>query len=55
MKHVITLELTGMKQDHGYNAIAIVINADDPNGTNDMFYEQGAHKLFSHTLSREPV
>ena len=53
MKHVITFELTGMEQDHGYNAIAIVINADDPNGTNDMFNEQGAHKLFSHTLSLE--
>eukprot|EP00966_Prymnesium_polylepis_P179437 4154281-Prymnesium_polylepis.1 len=52
MKHVITLELTGMEQDHGYNAIAIVINADDPNGTNDMFHksiaEQGAYK---HTLT----
>ena len=45
MKHVITFELTGMEQDHGYNAIAIVINADDPNGTNDMFQEQGAGKL----------
>ena len=53
MKHVITFELTGMEQDHGYNAIAIVINADDPNGTNDMFHEQGAGKLFSHTLSLE--
>ena len=25
-KHVITMELTGMKQDHGYNAIAVVMN-----------------------------
>ena len=53
VKHVITFELTGMEQDHGYNAIAIVINADNPNGTNDMFHEQGAGKLFLHTLSLE--
>ena len=39
MKHIISLELTGMEQDHGYNAIAIVMNADDPKGTNDMFHD----------------
>ena len=49
MKHVITMELTGMGQDHGYNAIAVVMNADDPGGTNDMFRPiEGPYK---HTLS----
>ena len=57
MKHVITLELTGMKQDHGNNAIAVVMNADDPKGRNDMFHDPDPHdsslfhKLSKHTLS----
>ena len=54
MKHVITLELTGMTQDYGYNAIAVVMNADDPKGTNDMFYNSIAQEgSYRHTLSLE--
>ena len=55
MKHVITMELTGMKQDHGYNAIAVVMNADDPKGTNDMFYISLAQEGSYRHVTGEPV
>ena len=48
MKHVIAIELTGMQQDYGYNAIAVVMDAYDPNGTKDML-----PLPHNHTLSLE--
>ena len=51
MKHVITLELTGMKQDYGYNAIAVVMDANDPEGANDMFCDSLAQGSYRHSLS----
>ena len=50
-RHVITMELTGMKQDHGYNAIAVVMDAYDHTGSNEMFREGSAEDFDKHTLT----
>ena len=50
LNHVFSLKITGLKQEYGLNAVAVVMDKFDGNSPNDDMFKQGATRAASHDL-----